>query len=36
MKNSLKKLLFVVLTVFSVIFIGACGKYENGTKFKWQ
>ena len=26
MKNSLKKLLFVVLTVFSVIFIGACGK----------
>ena len=26
MKISLKKLLFVVLTVFSVIFIGACGK----------
>ena len=26
MKNSLKKLLFVILTVFSVIFIGACGK----------
>ena len=26
MRNSLKKLLFVVLTVFSVIFIGACGK----------
>ena len=26
MKISLKKLLFVVLTIFSVIFIGACGK----------
>lgn len=26
MKISLKKLLFVVLTVFSIIFIGACGK----------
>ena len=26
MKSSLKKLLFVVLTVFSVMFIGACGK----------
>ena len=26
MKSSLKKLLFVVLAVFSVMFIGACGK----------
>ena len=26
MKISLKKLLFIILTAFSVIFIGACGK----------
>ena len=32
MKNSLKKLLFVVLTVFSVIFIGACGKSKIDKK----
>ena len=32
MKNSLKKLLFVVLTVFSVIFIGACGKSKVDKK----
>ena len=32
MKNSLKKLLFVVLTVFSVIFIGACGKNKVDKK----
>ena len=28
MKISLKKLLFIILTAFSVIFIGACGKEE--------
>ena len=32
MKISLKKLLFVVLTVFSVIFIGACGKSKIDKK----
>ena len=32
MKISLKKLLFVVLTVFSVIFIGACGKSKVDKK----
>jgi len=32
MKISLKKLLFVVLTVFSVIFIGACGKNKVDKK----
>jgi len=32
MKNSLKKLLFIVLTVFSVIFIGACGKSKIDKK----
>ena len=32
MKNSLKKLLFVILTVFSVIFIGACGKSKIDKK----
>ena len=32
MKKSLKKLLFVVLTVFSVIFIGACGKSKVDKK----
>ena len=32
MKMSLKKLLFVVLTVFSVIFIGACGKSKVDKK----
>ena len=32
MKNSLKKLLFVVLTVFSVIFIGAWGKSKVDKK----
>ena len=32
MRNSLKKLLFVVLTVFSVIFIGACGKSKIDKK----
>ena len=32
MKNSLKKLLFVVLTEFSVIFIGACGKSKIDKK----
>ncbi|WP_147370990.1 hypothetical protein KST80_04065 [Fusobacterium polymorphum] len=32
MKISLKKILFVVLTVFSVIFIGACGKSKVDKK----
>lgn len=32
MKISLKKLLFVVLTIFSVIFIGACGKSKIDKK----
>ena len=32
MKISLKKLLFVVLTIFSVIFIGACGKSKVDKK----
>ena len=32
MKSSLKKLLFVVLTVFSVMFIGACGKSKIDKK----
>ena len=32
MKNLLKKLLFVVLTVFSMIFIGACGKSKIDKK----
>ncbi|RRD28457.1 DUF6612 family protein [Fusobacterium canifelinum] len=32
MKMSLKKLLFTILTVFSIIFIGACGKSEPVSK----
>ena len=36
MKNSLKKLLFVVLTVFSVIFIGACGKSKVDKKRSYR
>ena len=32
MKMSLKKLLFIILTIFSMIFIGACGKSKIDKK----